>query len=226
MILENGAGGYGPLAPSHFSHLSRDMGNAEQARKSADRGFRGGQRKGNMDTITLNFKVTVSDFREASYYGLFMRRRSAFRAAAVVLLASFVYGVLCWHRVLPLEPLLLFPAGACLIWFLFVLAGAERQILSCVRSPDTLIGAAYTASLDHSRFSFSLPDRNFCVSGPVSELYCAFELSRCFLIYATQEQLFIVPIRQMSQDEIKTLRKILQAGLNSRFATPFGKKEH
>lgn len=178
-----------------------------------------------MEAITLNFTVTVSDFREASYYGLFMRRRNAFQIAAIVLLALFVYGVLCFHQVLPIEPFLLFPAGAYLIWFLLILANEERQILRYTRSPDTLIGASYTASFDNSQFSFSLPDRDFCVSGTVSELTCAFELSRCFLIYATQEQLFIVPVRQMSQEEIKTLRKILQTGLNSRFATPFGKKE-
>ena len=86
-----------------------------------------------MDAITLNFKVSVSDFREASYYGLFMRRRNAFRVAATVLLASFVYGVLCYHKVLPMEPLLPLLAGAYLIWFLFILAHVERQILSYTR---------------------------------------------------------------------------------------------
>ncbi len=184
-----------------------------------------GQRKGNgsMDAITLNFKVSVSDFREASYYGLFMRRRNAFRVAATVLLASFVYGVLCYHKVLPMEPLLPLLAGAYLIWFLFILAHVERQILSYTRSHDSLIGASYTASFSDSQFSFFVPDRKFCVSGAISELNCAFELSRCFLIYATQEQLFIVPIRQMSQNEINTLRNILQTGLSSRFASQFGK---
>lgn len=177
-----------------------------------------------MDAVTLKFKVTLSEFREASYYGLFMRRRNAFRAAAIVLIACFVYGVLCFHKVLPAGPFPLFLAGAYLIWILLVLAGTERQILTYTKSPDSLIGAEYTASFDGSRFSIAVPERDFRVSGAVSELNCAFELSRCFLIYATQQQLFIIPIRQMSQEEICTLRNILRTGLNSRFATPFGKK--
>lgn len=178
-----------------------------------------------MDAVDLNFKVTLSDFREASYYGLFLRRRNTFRAAAAVLLACFVCAVLWFHRPLPAQPVVLFIGCAYLIWVLFLLGGTERQILRYAKSPDTLISAEYRARFGGGSFSIEIPGRGFHVSGGVSQLTCAFELSRCFLLYATRQQLFIVPIRQMSQAEIMALRQILREGLNDRFSTPFGRRK-
>ena len=37
-----------------------------------------------MGTLELNFTVDVKDFREATYYSLFMQKRNFFRAAVVV----------------------------------------------------------------------------------------------------------------------------------------------
>ena len=152
------------------------------------------------------------------------RAYTTVRAAAAVLLACFVCGVLWFHRVLPAQPVLLLIACAYLIWVLCILGNLERRILQYTRSAGTLIGAAYTASFGGGTFSVAIPDRDFQVSGAVSDLYCAFELSRCFLLYAAQQQSFIVPIRQMSQEETAALRQILREGLKDRFTTPFGEK--
>ena len=44
--------------------------------------------------VELKFQVSLSDFREASYFGMFMRKRNAFRVAVGVLLFTVVYLIL------------------------------------------------------------------------------------------------------------------------------------
>ncbi|MBQ2996363.1 MAG: YcxB family protein [Oscillibacter sp.] len=178
-----------------------------------------------MGTLELNFKVTVKDFREATYYGLFMNKRNFFRAAVVVIAACFIYVVLSVNKVLTMEPIFFFLAGGYLVWTLFLLAGAERQIRAYVKSPDNLLGAEYTARFGQRLVSFEIPARNFKVSGNLADLPAAFELSNIFLVYANQQQTFIIPTRCMSKGEIQDLRALLSHGLGDRFYTMFGKKK-
>lgn len=177
-----------------------------------------------MGTLELNFKVTVKDFREATYYALFTRKRSFFRAAVVVIAACFVYVVLAVNDVMAMEPIFFFLAGAYLIWILFLLAGAERQIAKYVKSPDNLLGVAYSAKFGSRMFSFEIPERKFKASGNLDQLAAAFELTNAFLIYATGAQLFIIPTRDMTKEDIKQLRALLHHGLGERFSSLFLKK--
>ena len=177
-----------------------------------------------MGTLELNFSVNIKDFREATYYALFMQKRNFFRVAAVVIAACFIYVVLAVNKVLAMEPIFFFLAGAYLIWVLVVLAGAERQIRAYVKSPDNLIGAEYTAKFGQRLVSFEIPSRKFKVSGNISDLPAAFELTNVFLVYATQEQTFIIPTRDLSKGEIKQLREILRSGIGERFYSMFDRK--
>lgn len=178
-----------------------------------------------MGTLELRFKVSIKDYREALYYSLFMRKRNFFRAAIAVIAACFVYAVLTYNKVLVMEPILLFLAGAYLIWILFLLASTERQIARYVKSPDNLLNVDYIAKFGDRLFSFEIPERKFKVSGNLSELPAAFELTSCFLVYATAQQTFIIPVRSLPSDDIKHLRSLLSHGLGPRFYTFFGKKK-
>ena len=178
-----------------------------------------------MGNLELNFKVTVKDFREATYYALFMRKRNMFRAAVVVVAACFVYAVLAVNKVLDMEPIFLFLACAYLIWVLITLAQTERQIAKYVKSPDNLLGVTYTAKFGARMFSFEIPERKFKASGNLDQLSAAFELTNVFLIYATDAQLFIIPTRGMSKETSKQLRELLQHGLGERFYSLFLKKK-
>lgn len=177
-----------------------------------------------MGTLELNFKVTVKDFREATYYALFMRKRNFFRAAAVVIAACFIYVVLTVNKALTMEPIFFFLAGGYLVWILFLLAGAERQIRTYVKSPDNLLGVDYTAKFGARMFTFEIPQRKFRATGDLDQLTAAFELTNVFLIYATGAQLFIIPTRDMTKEQIKHLRELLAHGLGERFYTMFSKK--
>lgn len=177
-----------------------------------------------MGTLELNFKVNVKDFREATYYALFMKKRNFFRVAVVVIAACFIYLVLSVNKVLTMEPIFFFLAGAYLIWLLFILAGAERQIRAYVKSPDNLIGAEYTAKFGQRLVSFEIPSKKFKVSGNLADIPAAFELTNIFLVYATQEQTFIIPTRDLSKSEIKQLRALLRDGIGERFYSMFDRK--
>lgn len=177
-----------------------------------------------MGTLELNFKVTVKDFREATYYALFMNKRNFFRAAVVVIAACFIYMVLSVNKVLTMEPIFFFLAGAYLVWILFLLAGAERQIAKYVKSPDNLLGVEYTARFGQRLVSFEIPEKKFKVSGNLSDLPVAFELTNIFLVYANNQQTFIIPTRAMSKGEIKQLRELLRSGIGERFYSMFDKK--
>ena len=179
-----------------------------------------------MGTLELNFTVTVKDFREATYYGLFMQKRNFFRVAVVVIAACFIYVVLSVNKVMEMEPLFFFLAGGYLVWILILLAGAERKIRAYVRSPDNLLGVEYTARFAPRLVSFEIPSRKFKVSGNLADLPAAFELTNIFLVYANREQTFIMPTRCMSKEQIKELRTLLSHGIADRFYTMFsGKKK-
>ena len=72
--------------------------------------------------------------------------------------------------------------------------------------------------------SFEIPAKKFKVSGNLSDVPAAFELTNIFLVYANREQTFIIPTRCMSKAQIKELREILSHGIGERFYTMFGRK--
>ena len=45
-----------------------------------------------MEKIQVEYKVTVSDFRKASYYGLFLRHRRPLQIMFAVLIGAVLYG--------------------------------------------------------------------------------------------------------------------------------------
>jgi len=177
-----------------------------------------------MGTLELKFQVTVRDYRETSYYALFMRKKAMFRVAAIVILACFVYAVLAVNDVLQMEPFFLVLACAYLVWVLITLAGTERQIAKYVKSPDNLLGVEYTAKFGGRMFTIEIPSRKFRVSANYTELSGAFELTNCFLLCVGQ-QMFIIPARGMSKEEARTLRGLLLDALGERFSSLFLKQK-
>lgn len=178
-----------------------------------------------MNTLDLKYRVRLSDFREAYYYIAFIRKKNAFRVGAVVLLAFFVYVVLWKNGVVAMEPVAAFIACAYLIWFLLQFASLERQILKYAKDPNTLVNAEYEAKFGSRQFAFRIPARKFSATGNIEELTCAFEIAHSFLLYATNQQLFIVPTRDMTAEEASTLRSILRNALGDRFTSLFAKKK-
>ncbi len=177
-----------------------------------------------MRSVELRYCIRVSDYREAVYYVLFLRKKTGFRIAAGVLLVSFVYAVLCFHGVAAAEPAIWIIPAVCLIWVLLQLAEAERDILRYTRSADSLIGVRYESTFSAERFSISIPEKSFSISGKTSDFTCAFEIAHCFLLYATDRQLFIVPTRDMKKEEASALHAVLSKSLGKNFYSLFRRR--
>lgn len=174
--------------------------------------------------LDLKYRMLPADFREASYYGLFLRKRLGFGMAAVAIIAFVIYAVLCINKVLPMYPVTMFIAGAYLIWIILQLAAVERTVLRYTKQKDTLIGAEYHARFQGKQFTVEIPERNYKLAGETAQFASAFEISHCFLLCLSEDQMFIVPTRDMSAAEAETMRTILARELGDRFFTLFTRR--
>ena len=174
-----------------------------------------------MEKISTEYQVTVSDFRRATYFGLFQRHRTALRILFVVLAVAILYVLGASMGLGVLNPLVLFIAVAYLIWGILLLSGAERGIRAYLRSKDSLIGCTYRIELDTHRIRLEVPERKIQVSTQVNQLTCVFELSSLFLIYTSMQDVYILPHRCMSEKQRVALRHIFRARLGANFGSRF-----
>ena len=176
-----------------------------------------------MFPIQIDYQVTLSDFRKAAYYGLVVRYRRALLIMLIVLAVGILYAIGAAVGLGQPNYLVFFLAAAYLIWGLLLFAGAERGIRRCIKSPDCLIGCDYTAVFEEHRVSFRVPERRINASYHIDRLACVFEMSGMFLIYVSSQNVFIVPKRALSAEQIAAVRKNLRAQLRNRFSTRFEK---
>jgi len=176
-----------------------------------------------MERIKAEYQITVSDLRQASYYGLFMRRRRPLQIMFVVLAAGVLYAAGAGLGLGEVNPLVLFLAGAYLLWGLLLFAGTERDILRYIKSPDSLIGCTYAAVLESHRITLRIPEKKAEFTKPIGELACVFELSRMFLIYVDSQQVYLLPHRALTKEERASLREVFRKRLGDRFSSRFGR---
>ena len=174
-----------------------------------------------MEKISTEYQVTVSDFRRATYFGLFQRHRTALRILFVVLAVAILYVLGASMGLGVLNPLVLFIAVAYLIWGILLLSGAERGIRAYLRSKDSQIGCTYRIELDTHRIRLEVPERKNQVSTQVHQLTCVFELSSLFLIYTSMQDVYILPHRCMSEKQRVALRHNFRARLGANFGSRF-----
>ena len=174
-----------------------------------------------MEKISTEYQVTVSDFRRATYFGLFQRHRTALRILFVVLAVAILYVLGASMGLGVLNPLVLFIAMAYLIWGMLLLSGAERGIRAYLKSKDSLIGCTYRVELDTHRIRLEVPERKIQVSTQVNQLTCVFELSSLFLIYTSMQDVYILPHRCMSETQRVALRHNFRARLGANFGSRF-----
>lgn len=176
-------------------------------------------------TVHTSYTVTVSDFRRASYFGLFLRHRRPLQILFVVTAGCILYaagGLLGFGTV---NPLVFFLGGAYLIWGLFLLAGAEKQVLQYIKSPDSHIGEPYDLEMDgRGTVVFTLPRRGEQASFRLKDLACAFEMSQLFLLYTSASQTYLLPKRALTEEQQVWLRRALRQALGANFGSRFEKK--
>jgi len=178
-----------------------------------------------MDKIRAEFEVTVSDFRKASYYGMFLQYRKPLRIMFVVLAVAIVYGIAGYLGAGQVNYLVFFLAVAYLIWGILMFTRTERQILQYVKTPGSFVGCRYVVTIDTHKITFEIPERKSEFSTQLSKLACAFELNELFLIYVSMQQTYILPCRAMTERERQAFRKTLRERLGNNFSSRFERKK-
>lgn len=174
-----------------------------------------------MEKISVEYQVTVSDFRRATYFGLFQRHRLPLRIMFVVVIVAILYAMGASLGLGTLNPLVLFIAAAYLVWGLLLFAGAEKGIRAYLRSPDTLVGCSYRAELESHRVRFEIPARKTQVTAQVNQLACVFEISSLFLIYTSMQDVYLLPTRCLTDAQRTALRKNFRERVGQNFGSRF-----
>ena len=176
-----------------------------------------------MNTIYANYELTMSDFRKASYFGLFLRHRLPLRIMFIVLLISLLYSIAAAAGFGSANPLVFFIAAGYLGWGLLLFAQTELNILRYIRSPQSLIDSHCSCTVDRSSFHLRISDHAVDVRQPLSQLTCAFELSHLFLFYISAQDVYLLPKRSLKAQEITALRQLLRRKLGVNFGSRFDK---
>ena len=174
-----------------------------------------------MEKISKEFRITLGDFRQASYYALAIRNRVAFRIAAGALCFGICYLAVSAIGITVLHPVILFVAAAYLVWVLIMLGQEEVRIRSYVRSKDCLIGYQSQFTMEGNRIRIRIPEKNITADLTVNRLVYAIELSALFLLYTTAENVYLVPRRVFTEAELRTIRGTLRKQLPGRFTTRY-----
>lgn len=174
-----------------------------------------------MEPIRAEYRVSVADFRKASYYGLFLRYRKPFLFLFLVIAGALLYALAAALGLGTANPLVFFLAAAYAVWGLLLAAGTEKTIRAALSAPDSLIGCEFRMTLDAKRFRLEIPDRRADVTCAYAKLACAFELHALFLLYATARDVYLLPKRALTKEQCGALRLALRKELKERFFTRF-----
>ena len=174
-----------------------------------------------MDKISVEYQVTVSDFRQATYFGLFQRHRLPLRIMFVVLIVAVLYGIGASLGLGTVNPLVFLIAAASLIWGLLLFAGAEKGIRQYLRSEASLVGCTFRAELESHRIRLEIPQKKIQVTAQVNQLACVFELSSLFMIYTSMQDVYLLPHRCLSTEQRIAMRKNFRERLGNNFGSRF-----
>lgn len=178
-----------------------------------------------MQAINLSYILTVSDFRKATYYGLFLRHRRALRIMFVVLGVAVIYAIAGAMGMGTVNPLVFFLALGYLLWGLWLFAGAEKGIKRYLSQPNGMLGCPYDVTVNEHHIRFRIPARGGDVSFQLKKLACVYELSSLYLFYINTQEVYLLPKRAMTDEQCSDLRALLRETLGESFASRFGKKK-
>ena len=177
-----------------------------------------------MKKIETTYTPELTDFRRASYYGLFLRHRRALQILFIVLGAAVLYYIGAAINLGTANPLVFFLAAAYLIWGLLLFAGAEKDIRRYIRSPESLIGCEFRVLIEAHRIRIEIPEKKIRESFNLHSLHCCFELSSMFMLYTTPQNVYLLPKRALEAEEVTALREELGSSLGERFFSRFVKR--
>lgn len=174
-----------------------------------------------MQAIDVSYTITVSDFRRATYYGLFLRHRRPLLIMFIVLGAAVLYGIGGALGLGSVNYLVFFLALAYLIWGLLLFAGAEKSIRQYLASPGATLGCEYLVSINSHHIRIRVPSHNGDVSFQIKKLACVYELSSLYLFYVNTQEVYLLPKRALTEEQTAALRQELRSVIGERFSSRF-----
>ena len=165
-----------------------------------------------MQTIHVNYSITVSDFRKATYYGLFLRHRRALQIMFLVLGVSILYAIGGALGLGTVNYLVFFLALAYLIWGIFLFAGAEKGIRQYLASPHNTLGCDYDVTIDAHRIRICIPSHKGDSSFLITKLACVYELSSMYLLYVNTQEVYLLPKRALTAERSASCARCCKRG--------------
>ena len=174
-----------------------------------------------MPEISVHYQISLSDFRKASYYGLFLRQRRPLLLFFAVLAVVVLYAVGAAAGLGKANPFVFLLGGAYLVWALLLFAGTEKQIRSYLRREDSLLGTELRITLNEKGLRMEIPSRGIRFARSWKQLAAVFELNDLFLFYLSGQDVYLLPKRYLSEEEQDHLRRYLHHRIADRFSSRF-----
>lgn len=172
-----------------------------------------------MNKIETTYYLTVSDYRQACYYGAGVRQYKSLRILFFIVgaaLISFFGGTMWnWARGVELAALLGLIAA---LWLLSIFTGVEKGIRRYLKAPDAMIGCEYTVTLESHRITVKIPERKIHVSVKMNELVAVFALSREFMIYTTPQDTYLLPFRALTKGQLEEAKENFRHHLGEKYS--------
>ncbi len=168
-------------------------------------------------SLHFEYQLNTNDLRRALYYGYLVRNRKVVRFALFALLVIFSYSVLSLTGAMPESALIFYIGLGYFVWLVLTAGSIEYQLLRQVKDKDSFLRKIFRVQVSESIIQIEVPSEASRLRVIPSQLYCAFEISRVFMLYISPEQVYLVPKSIMSEEEKVQLRSILLTSLGERF---------
>ena len=169
-----------------------------------------------METLKTSFVLTPSDLRRAAGYASVFRNRRGMTFCSLMLLGIAVHSVGSLLSLWPPVSLIPYLSIPFFAWILVVLGTANLRVLRLIRTSDA-VNVLYHAAIDSEGILLSIPDQKSATHYEFSKLSCIMETRTQFLFYITPQDMFLIPKRALSNDEIEIIKLLCNAKLMGLF---------
>lgn len=174
-----------------------------------------------MEPMQIFYKLTYSDYLYATFYGVFLRHRTALKIAIVAVGASAIHmlGVtLGQWELQSLFPLL---GAAYFCWLLILCGNILLSARKYQKSKDCLLGVKSSMTFSENKLKVSIPSKGVHCTAVPKDLPMVLELGPMFMIYLTPQQTYLLPHRCLAEGQRATLHRFFRRVLPERFSSQF-----
>ena len=169
-----------------------------------------------MNKIETSYRLTVSDYRQACYYGLALRQYKSLRFLLLLIgaLLVSVFTMSMWPQGQQFTALLTVIVG---LWLLTTFGRLEKGIYKYLKSDQNMIGCEYKVTLESHRITVRVPERKIHVSVKTNDLAAVFALTKEFMIYVSTADTYLLPYRALTAGQLQEVKENFRRMLGDRY---------